>query len=282
MIGAIRDEGLSPLGGFDPQETYSAAAEDYARAARTYWQFLSTRTVEQAGPRWGDSVLDAACGTGPATIACASRVGPAGRVTGVDYAAGMLDIARRDVSSRDLTHVELVQADMLTLPYGEEFDVVLCVLGIFFVEDMTAAARALWSHVRPGGRLLVTTFGYDVWTPVLGRFIEEAGRVKPDIELVLPWRRTEDPDVLVETLRLGGVTNVEVTSKRDDVPFVPEDWRAIVMGSGLRRIAADLGSQADTVIAGTERWAREHEVTTVRVSSTYAMAVKPGAVQAVS
>lgn len=264
----------SALGGFDPRATYSAAAEDYEHASRQYWQFLSTRTIERLDLRPGQSVLDAACGTGPATLAAARLVGATGRVVGADYADGMLTVARRHVAASGAGNVELMRGDMTALPYGAEFDAVVCVLGIFFVADMAAAARALWAHVRPGGSLSVTTFGTEVWEPVLGRFVEIARQARPDVGIVLPWRRTESPEVLARVCRDAGIPDVRVAQDADAVPFRAEDWRTIVMGSGLRRIAADLGAQCDDVVRQTEQWARDRRITSVRVSSTYATAVK--------
>jgi ubiquinone/menaquinone biosynthesis C-methylase UbiE len=263
------------LGGFDPQATYSAAAEDYERASQRFWQFLSTRTVERLALTPGQSVIDAACGTAPGTIAAARAVAPGGRVVGVDYAEGMLAVAHRNVAESGVQGVELVQSDVLTMPYGADFDAVMCVLGIFFFDDMAAAARALWSHVRPGGTLAVTTFTTDVWTPMLDRFLEAAGRARPDIERVVPWRRTEDPEVLARALREGGVDTLRIEQETLDIPFRPEDWPVIVMGSGLRRIAADLGDQAAAVLADNDRWAREQRITSVRVGANYASARKP-------
>jgi ubiquinone/menaquinone biosynthesis C-methylase UbiE len=261
------------LGGFDPQATYSAAAEDYERASQRFWQFLSTGTVERLALKPGQDVLDAACGTAPGTIAAARAVAPGGRVVGVDYAEGMLAFARRNVEASGVSGVELLQGDVLRMPYGAEFDAVMCVLGIFFFDDMAAAARALWSHVRPGGTLAVTTFTHDVWTPMLDRFLEAAGRARPDIERVVPWRRTE---VLAQALRNGGVPAAAVRIEQEalDIPFSPEEWPTIVMGSGLRRIAVDLGEAAAGVLADNDRWAREHRVTSVRVGVIYASARK--------
>jgi ubiquinone/menaquinone biosynthesis C-methylase UbiE len=265
------------LGGFDPQETYSAAAEDYDRASQQYWEFLSTRTVERLGLRPGQSVLDAACGTGPATIAAARCIGPAGRVVGVDYAEGMLAVARRKVAASGVQGVSLVQGDITALPYGAEFDSVICVLGIFFLDDMAAGARALWSHVRPGGSLAITTFGTDVWEPMLGRFVETARQARPGIELVVPWQRTGAPGVLARLLQGAGIADVQMAEDVDDVPFLPEEWYSIVMGSGLRRIAVDLGERRDDVLQACVQWARERQIATVRVRSTCATAVKAGA-----
>lgn len=263
------------LGSFDPMTTYSAAAEEYARASRHYWEFLSFRTVEHLNLQQGQSVLDAACGTAPAAIAAAGRVGVHGRVVGVDYAPGMLSVARRRVGDASVSNVELVQGDILGLPYGAEFDAVVCVLGIFFINDMAAAVRALWSHVRPGGTLAVTTFGPDVWTPVLGYFVDTARAARPGIELILPWRRTEDPEVLGRTMLDAGVEGAQIVREVESVPFRIEDWRTIVMGSALRRIAEDLGPACEGVLEETERRARDEHVSTVTVGANYATAAKP-------
>jgi ubiquinone/menaquinone biosynthesis C-methylase UbiE len=265
---------LRGLGGFDPRATYSAAAEAYERASQKYWKYLSTRTVGRLRLQPGHQVLDVACGTGPATIAAARDVTPGGRVVGVDYAEGMLAVARRTVADCGLPNIELLQGNMLSLPYGDEFDVVLCVLGLFFVDDMHAAGRALWSHVRPGGRLALTTFGADVWEPVLAHFVEAAGRASPDIERILPWRRAEDPALLEDVMRRAGAADVRVETDADDVPFGAADWPLIVMGSGLRRIANDLGPLAGEVIGETITWAANQGLTSVRISSNYAVAVK--------
>jgi ubiquinone/menaquinone biosynthesis C-methylase UbiE len=265
---------LQGLGGFDPRATYSAAAEEYERASRQYWKYLSTRTIERLRLQPGHQVLDVACGTGPATVAAARAVTPGGRVVGVDYAEGMLAVARRTVADSGLPNIELLQGNMLSLPYGDEFDVVLCVLGLFFVDDMHAAGRALWSHVRPGGRLALTAFGSEVWEPVLTHFTEAAGHARPDIERILPWRRAEDPALLEGVLRQAGAADVRVETDVDDVPFEASDWPLIVMGSGLRRIASDLGPLAEAVTAETVSWAANQGLTSVRVSSNYAVAVK--------
>ena len=266
---------IRDLGGFDPSSTYSAAAETYQRASPRYWRFLSTRTIERLELQPGQSVLDAACGPGPATVDAARRVGPSGRVVGVDYAEGMLAIARQNVASSGVTGVELVQGDILRLPYGAEFDAVVCVLGIFFVDDMPAAARSLWRHVRPGGTLSVSTFGSEVWEPVLGHFVATVRRVRPDIEIVLPWRRTEDPEVLARIFREAGIEGAEVRQDADAVPFRPDDWPTIVMGSGLRRIALDLGDDCASVLGETVGWTDQQQLRTIRVSSNYATARKP-------
>lgn len=262
------------LGSFDTKATYSGAAADYEQAGAKYWNF-SPATIDLAHPRPGDSVLDVACGPASGLLLAAERVGPDGRVVGVDYAEGMVDIARDKVRRAGLGNVEVVQGDMTALPYGAEFDVVLCVLGIFFLDDMPRAAGKLWSHVKPGGRLAVTTIGSDVWRPMLDRFVTAVREQQPGLEIVLPWQRTEDPAVLQQVMSDAGIPGAAITSRVEDIPFDVADWWTIVMGSGLRSTALKLGPTAATVREDNERWAREQAVASVRISSNYALATRP-------
>jgi ubiquinone/menaquinone biosynthesis C-methylase UbiE len=263
------------LKGFDAKDVYSNAAATYEEASRRYWQFTSLRTVERLRLQSGDAVLDLACGTAPATLAAARAVGPSGRVVGIDYAPGMLEIARRNVAASGCRNITLEAGDMTRLPYGAEFDAVICVLGIFFVDDMAAAARSLWSHVRPGGQLAVTTLSNEVWTPMIGRFVETTQRLRPEIDVVLPWKRAEDAETLRRVLIDGGIEEPQVLTETETIPFSAADWWTIVMGSGLRNTAVALGADAEEVRADNERWARDSGLTSVRVGANYAIAQKP-------
>jgi ubiquinone/menaquinone biosynthesis C-methylase UbiE len=262
------------LGTFDPQQTYSSAAKTYEDASLRYWQFLSTNTIARLDLSPGDSVLDIACGTGPATLAAAVSVGQSGRVVAVDYAEGMLAIAKQKVEKAGHRNVELVREDLMALKYGPEFDAVVCVLGIFFLPDMVAAASQMWSFVRPGGQMAVTTLGADVFEPFSSRFAEAVKRQSPSTEIVLPWRRTEDPGVLRSTLEQAGISNVDVTTESSDLPIEPEYWWTVVMGSGFRHTAEQLGPLADTVRADNEDWARTDRIDRIRVTANYALATK--------
>jgi ubiquinone/menaquinone biosynthesis C-methylase UbiE len=67
-----------------------------------------------------------------------------------------------------LQNITFRVADMLELDYrAESFDAVLCVFGIFFVPNMSAAVRELWHFVRAGGKLAITSWGRTVLEPAL-------------------------------------------------------------------------------------------------------------------
>ncbi|WP_347312037.1 class I SAM-dependent methyltransferase [Defluviimonas sp. SAOS-178_SWC] len=106
----------------------------------------------QIGP--GQEVLDIACGTGATTRAAASRVGPEGRVVGLDRNRGMLDVAQ----SRAPT-VKWIEAVAEALPFADGvFDAVLCQFGLMFFDDRTKALNEMARVVRPGGRIALSVW----------------------------------------------------------------------------------------------------------------------------
>ena len=93
-----------------------------------------------------DRGLDVCCGTG-AGLAVLRSLG-AGRVTGVDFSAGMLARARlADPQAR------LVRADARALPFAEAFDLAVSfgALGHFLPAERPALFDGVHRALRPGG-----------------------------------------------------------------------------------------------------------------------------------
>lgn len=79
----------------------------------------------------GSTVLDLGCGSGTDTLIAAQRVGPTGKVIGVDFSDAMLSRARKAVTAAGLCNVDLRASDAERLPVRDsEIDVAL-VNGIF-------------------------------------------------------------------------------------------------------------------------------------------------------
>jgi len=103
----------------------------------------------------GQRVLDVACGTGVLALAAAERVGPEGRVTGLDPNDDMLAVARRRGGQ-----VEWRKGRAEALPFADtSFDAVLSQFGLMFFEDRVSALREMMRVLRPGGRLALAVWG---------------------------------------------------------------------------------------------------------------------------
>src|ERR1044072_8688659 len=134
--------------------TYNAAADFFDHPANTFWARFGRRTIEYLSLKRGDRVLDVCCGSGASAIPAAAMVGPNGSVVGVDLAENLLELARSKAKQQNLTNAQFQSGDITQLPFEDNsFDVAVCVFGIFFVPDMTAALSELKRVLRQGGKL---------------------------------------------------------------------------------------------------------------------------------
>ncbi len=100
----------------------------------------------------GVTVLDLGCGAGLDSLVASRRVGPNGRVIGVDFSDSMLARARRGAKELKANNVDFCRSDSESLPLENgSIDVVL-VNGIFNLNtDREAIFQELARVVRPGG-----------------------------------------------------------------------------------------------------------------------------------
>ncbi len=152
----------------------------------------------------GQRVLDVACGTGNAALA-ARRA--AALVSGVDSSPRLLGVARARVPD-----AEFVLGDAAELPFEDgSFDAAVSVFGVIFARPAASAAAELARVVRPGGRVVVTS-----WPPRGPMFGAVAlmraalARVpEPDGSRALDWG---DPAALATLL--GPYGAVDVTERQ--------------------------------------------------------------------
>src|SRR5436190_20858405 len=84
----------------------------------------------------GERAIDVGCGCGTTTLALAERVGPRGRVLGVDISAVMLARASERARSAGLASVEFVDGDAQTREFEKgAFDCVFSRFGVMFFAD---------------------------------------------------------------------------------------------------------------------------------------------------
>lgn len=117
------------------------------------WAELLVQRVELAP---GDRILDIACGTGIVARLARDRVGPSGRVVGVDQSPVMLAVARAVAPG-----IEWREGNAVALPVdpSETFDVVFCQQGLQFFPERSTAVREMRRALAPRGRLAIAVWG---------------------------------------------------------------------------------------------------------------------------
>jgi len=185
----------------------------------------------------GEVVLDLGSGAGIDCFLAAERVGPTGRVIGVDMTPEMVARARRSATAGGYANVEFRLGEIEALPVPDgSVDVILsnCVLNLSSSKEraLSEAHRVL----RPGGRLVISDMVSDVPVPpILAGSVDAAAGC-------LPTAR----DRYLEHFRASGFQDVRIVDER---PYPPT---YILADPGVR---AFLDAHPDSA-GGIEAFAR--------------------------
>lgn len=166
------------------------------------------RTIELAGVRRGQRVLDLAAGTGDLAEQFSRIVGPSGAVVMSDINQAMLAHGReRLVDAGVVGNLDYALVDAEKIPFADDsFDCATIGFGLRNVTHKQFALDEMFRVLRPGGRALVLEFShptakplakaYDAYSfsvlPILGglvagdadsyRYLAESIRMHPDQE----------------------------------------------------------------------------------------------------
>ena len=259
--------------------TYNAAADFFDASPLSFWDYFGRRTIELASLATGSRVLDVCCGAGASALPAAEAVGPRGNVIGVDLAKGLLGLAREKAIKRRLRNIKFEVGDMLSLKFPtESFDAVVCVFGIFFVPDMPRAVNELWSRIRPGGKLAITTWGPNFFQPGSDAFWRSIKDVRPDLfKSFNPWDRINDPGSLTKIFDEAGIAPPKILPENRLHPIKSaEDWWTIVLGSGYRGTIEQLTlAERQKVQNANLVFIRDEKISAIETNVLYALAAKP-------
>jgi ubiquinone/menaquinone biosynthesis C-methylase UbiE len=132
---------------------FAATAERYAALADARAQELAETVRRFVSPTGDERALDAGTGAGALALALAPLVR---EVVAVDVVPELLFHARRRVEEAGLANVELVEADLIRLPFEDgSFDLVGCARVLHHVPHPEYAVSELARVTRVGGNVLV-------------------------------------------------------------------------------------------------------------------------------
>ena len=115
-----------------------------------------TRALDLHPPGAGARVVDLGCGFGDTTLDLGRRVGPEGRVLGIDAAPRFIEAARAGAGGA--TNVGFEVADIEEAVPGGPYEVAFSRMGVMFFASPVIALRNVRKVLAPGGRLCMVVW----------------------------------------------------------------------------------------------------------------------------
>lgn len=181
----------------------------------------------------GETVLDLGSGAGLDAFLAARRVGPEGRVYGVDMTPEMIERARRNAEQGNYANVEFRLGRLESLPFDDaSVDAITSNCVINLVPDKGSVFREAARVLRPGGRIVISDI-------MLAGSLPEAVA-----KSVAAWvgcvAGALEREHYFEAVRTAGLTDLEVVRDVDYLAGIdcsggelPPDLRGILDGTGV-------------------------------------------------
>ena len=224
---------------------FDLVADGYDNPSTRFFSFCANKLVHKIQPLMGYKLLDIATGTGAVAITAAQAVGPSGHIHAIDLSANMLNQADKNIKKIQLSNIELQEMNAQELKFSKEyFDMVTCSFGLFFLPDMLAGLKEWFRVLKPGGKVMFSSFSPNAFTPLNEIFIEHLNKFGVNTEM-LKWQKLSDKTECLSLLEEAGFEDTQVETEQmgyylSDI----NDWWELNTSTGYRAFIEQIPVQS--------------------------------------
>jgi ubiquinone/menaquinone biosynthesis C-methylase UbiE len=229
------------------QQGFDTVAAGYDHPSMPFFPETARRLVEHLALEPHQHLIDVCTGTGAVALAAAEKL-TRGKVTGIDLSSGMLQQAINKAAEKNLDNIEFKQMDLEhldldTVNQGEAYDIATSSFGLFFLQDMIRGLGNIANTVKPGGKVAITSFTGEAFSPMADIFVERyesTGREVPP----LSWKRLATRELIEELFKTANITRVSIYHEPLGYRMTSAGmWWDIVWNAGWRNLLNQMSEE---------------------------------------
>lgn len=213
-------------------KVFDCAANQYGEGSCSFFNYFGKQLVKHVPVEAKWHTLDIATGKGAVLFPLAEKVGPSGKVIGIDISKEMLAETSIAVQKRDIDWINLFHMDAEQLDFPDNsFDAIFCGFALFFFPEMFKALAEFKRVLKPKGFLAVSTWGNDSELDTLVNNEIDALSYTTNLAINPLWNM----QALQNALEMAEFKNIKI--QEETVGFLhetPEEWWKSLWAHGTR------------------------------------------------
>ncbi|GMR16338.1 MAG: methyltransferase domain-containing protein [Gammaproteobacteria bacterium] len=223
---------------------FNLVATKYDNPSLRFFPSCADKMVDYAKIKPGNKVLDIATGTGVVAMAAAQCLGNGGRVQAIDLSKNMINQAKSNLKHAGFDNVDFNVMDAEDLEFKSNyFDVITCSYGLFFMPDMSAALKSWLRVLKPGGKIIFSSFAPSAFQPLSDIFINNLA----DYDIVPPtprWLQLAEEELCKQILLDSGFVAPQITQVQLGYHLAEfSHWWEVIQSAGYRGLYEQLPQQ---------------------------------------
>lgn len=227
-------------------EVFDRAAPHYGEKSSSFFSYFGKRLVEQVEVKPHDKILDVATGKGAVLFPLAEIIQSEGTIIGIDISKQMIQETTIAMKKKNINSIQLMHMDAEKLEFPDNsFDFVFCGFALFFFPSILKALSEFKRVLKPGGRLVVSTWGKD--SNLDNCINHETNQIAhlPSLAATPIW----DPHTLKKLFEESNFHNIQIQEENKIfIHQTVEEWWDSLWNHGIRAKLEQLSPQQLNIV----------------------------------